>query len=130
MNSPRSNSLNHASLIVYFDGDCPLCRREIAFFRKREAPGRIHWINICDSSEDGLGANLSRCDAMKRFTVRKSDGSLLSGAPAFVEMWKLTPGFSWLGHLGQYKSIGIILEMLYRGFLKIRPQLQRLFKKA
>jgi len=61
-------------------------------------------------------------------TVRKPDGSLLSGASAFVEMWKLTPGFNWLGLIGQFKPIGIALETLYRGFLKIRPGLQRLFK--
>jgi len=117
-------------LTVYFDGDCPLCRREIAFFQKRQAPGRIHWINICDSSEDKLGNDLNHCDAMRRFTVRKPDGSLLSGAPAFVEMWKLTPGFSWLGYIGQNRLIGILLEILYRGFLKIRPRLQRLFENA
>ncbi|MBX2878688.1 MAG: DUF393 domain-containing protein [Granulosicoccus sp.] len=125
--SETSSSL--PQLTVYYDGSCPLCQREIGFFKKREEPGKVNWIDICASSDQALGENLTRCDAMARFTVRNADGTLLSGAAAFSEMWKVTPGFKWLGNIAQFRPIQIALDNVYLGFLKIRPSIQKMMVK-
>ena len=62
---------------------------------------------------------------LARFHARE-DGRLLSGAAAFAAMWRAVPGLRPLGLAAQNFVILAALERLYRGFLVIRPRLQRL----
>ena len=32
--------------ILFYDGGCPLCRREIAHYRRLDRAGQIHWLDI------------------------------------------------------------------------------------
>jgi demethoxyubiquinone hydroxylase (CLK1/Coq7/Cat5 family) len=50
---------------------------------------------------------------------------LLSGAAAFVQLWRLLPGWQWLGRLGSLPGATPVLELAYRGFLHLRPAMQR-----
>ncbi len=52
--------------------------------------------------------------------VRRADGTLLSGAAAFAEMWQRMPGFTWLGRLVALPPVRGIAELAYRGFLRAR----------
>jgi len=44
------------SPIVFYDGGCPLCRREIAHYQRIDRDGLIRWLDI-QQSEDELQAN-------------------------------------------------------------------------
>ncbi len=67
-------------LTVYFDGSCPLCRREIAVYRRLPQAASIRWVDVSAGAE--LGSQLSCAQAMARFHVRDSQGRLYSGAAA------------------------------------------------
>ena len=67
---------------------------------------------------------------MKRFHVRRSDGRLVSGAAAFAELWKATPGWRWLGHVAALPPLVWIAEGAYRLFLLVRPAVQRAVRRA
>lgn len=62
---------------------------------------------------------------LTRFHARE-DGRLLSGAAAFAAMWRAIPVLRPLGLAARNSAILAMLERLYRGFLIIRPRLQRL----
>ncbi len=113
------------SLIVYHDGSCPLCQREIAFFRRRL--GTQQEVQFTDVAEPAWQPtpDLTRDQAMARFHVRDQDGTLLSGAPAFIRLWRQTPGVRWAGRLAAVPPLPWVLERAYRGFLKVRPWMQR-----
>ena len=34
------------ALTIYYDGSCPLCRREIAFYRRLRATMRLDWVDV------------------------------------------------------------------------------------
>lgn len=107
---------------VYYDGSCPLCRKEIAWYERRGIEAAM-----CDVSEaTNVPGDLTPEAAMARFHVRDTDGRLLSGAEAFVATWRVTPGLKWLAVLCRPKPVIWVLERLYRLFLRIRPQIQRL----
>lgn len=112
---------------VFHDGACPLCRAEISIYRKAGARA-----NFCDVSQDGaaLPEGRTRQDMLARFHVRRPDGRLLSGAAAFAELWKATPGWRWLGHLMGTPPFVWIAEALYRVFLVIRPGVQALARRV
>jgi predicted DCC family thiol-disulfide oxidoreductase YuxK len=110
---------------VYFDGSCPLCRREIAYFRRSSASGALQFIDV--SQDDArLGPGLERAQSLARFHVRGASGRLVSGAEAFILLWSFFPRFAWLAHLRRVPGVVALLEMVYRGFLVVRPLLQRL----
>ena len=57
--------------------------------------------------------------------MRQADDCLLDGAPAFLAMWALLPGWRWLARAGRLPGVSWLMEQAYRGFLHLRPMLQR-----
>ena len=114
-------------LTVLYDGDCPLCRREIAHIRKLAASNpdsRLCFANIGASVESNTHPADERQVLLARFHVEKSDGTRLSGAEAFVAMWSRLPGWLLLAWVARLPGVTTILEVFYRVFLKLRPVLQ------
>ena len=114
-------------ITVYYDGACPLCSVEIGHYESREGAERICFLNVADTATDP-GPDLDRDAALKRFHIRKADGTVLSGAAAFTEIWATLPGWRWLARLARLPGMPWLLERLYRGFLPIRPLLSRIAK--
>lgn len=108
---------------VYFDGSCPLCRREIALYRRLPQASHIDWLDVSSGAE--LGGTLRCEEAMARFHVRDRQGRLFSGAQAFSQLWRQFPGWRWLGYLSAWPPLSWGFELAYRLFLPLRPWLQR-----
>ncbi len=116
---------DNESITVYYDGACALCRREIAFYKKRAATD-IEWCDISERSgnvNDNIAPDLTRKEALSRFHIRTSDGKLRSGAKAFAALWKGVPGFGPLARFVDWKPGGALAEAAYSVFLLIRPVL-------
>jgi len=114
-------------LTVYFDGSCPLCRREIALYRRLPQAAQLAWVDV--SAGQALGEDLSCAAAMARFHVRDTQGRLFSGAAAFSLMWRQFPGWRWLGYLSAWPPLSWVFELAYRAFLPVRPRLQRIVRR-
>lgn len=114
---------------LYFDGPCSLCRAEIGYYRRKD---QDHALCFVDISETGAvppeGVTQER--AMKRFHVRASDGRVLSGAAAFVEVWTSLPRLRWAASAASLPGALIALEWGYRFFLPVRPFISRFFGRA
>lgn len=114
-----------APLTVYFDGDCPVCSREIAAYRKLSGAEHFAWVNAAQASGEQdasvLGEGLSREAALARMHVRDANGQLIGGAAAFAAIWTALPQFRWLGRIASTRPALWILEPGYRLFLKVRP---------
>ncbi|WP_113911380.1 thiol-disulfide oxidoreductase DCC family protein [Roseovarius dicentrarchi] len=111
---------------VYYDGACPLCRSEIGYYAKRDRDGRLDLVDVSQPGADlpdGLDAN----DAKARFHVQSAGGSLLSGAAAFAEVWRQVPGWGVAARVAHFPGVMPMLELAYRGFLRLRPGIVRLF---
>ncbi len=108
-----------ADLQVYYDGGCPVCTREIAFYRSRPGAERFEWVDVTRSDAE-LGPGLTPQAALARMHVRTASGTLLSGAAAFAAMWRTMQGFEWLGWLLLIPPFGTLAEWAYRGFLVAR----------
>ncbi len=105
---------------VFFDGDCPLCSAEIKFYRTRDLEKRVNFIDVRSNSKL-LPRGLSHDRALARFHLVTKDNAVLSGAPAFSEMWRQVPGFYWLGVISSLWGLSWGFEILYRLFLFLRP---------
>ena len=114
---------------VFFDDFCPLCQAEIRYYRRKDHDRALCFIDISETSAvPAEGITQER--AMKRFHVRASDGRILSGAAAFVEIWTRLPGWRWAASAASLPGALIALEWGYSLFLPVRPFISRFFGRA
>ena len=110
-----------AKVIIWYDGGCPLCTREIALMRRLD---RRRAIDFRDVSPANAICPLDRRELLARFHASE-DGVMLSGAAAFAAMWRAIPLLKPLGWAARNRVVLRLLERLYIRFLRIRPRLQR-----
>jgi predicted DCC family thiol-disulfide oxidoreductase YuxK len=128
LTEPLPNTAHHAPpLTVLYDGACPLCRREIGVYRglqplQPDAP--VCFYDVNDAALP-LPPGTTREQLLARFHVRDRDGTLLSGAQAFLALWAALPGWRWLARVGRLPGVPWAMERAYRFFLRARPTLQR-----
>jgi predicted DCC family thiol-disulfide oxidoreductase YuxK len=108
-------------LTVWFDSNCPLCRREIALMQRLDRRSAIRFVDACDPR---AACPVERTEILSRFHAEET-GNLYSGAAAFAAMWRAIPLLRPLGVLAGWRPVTPMFELAYRCFLWIRPHLQR-----
>jgi predicted DCC family thiol-disulfide oxidoreductase YuxK len=111
---------------VFFDGDCPVCSREIAMYRRQPGAEGLRWVDAAACDPAAFGTGLSRDAALARLHVRRADGSLVGGAAAFVAMWAALPRTASLARWLNHRPVLALLDVAYSGFLVVR----RLWRRA
>jgi predicted DCC family thiol-disulfide oxidoreductase YuxK len=114
-----------SDVLVWFDGACPLCQREIALMRRLDKRGAIAFVDV---ARGDVACPIDRADLLARFHARE-DGQIVSGAAAFAAMWRAIPLLRPLGLAARNPTILAGLERLYRMFLRVRPRLQRVVRR-
>ena len=80
---------------LYYDGQCPLCRREIDSLRA----ARGEAIALVDIHRLGADAPVARDELLRTLHLRRADGQWLRGADANVAAWDNTGKARWLALL-------------------------------
>ena len=106
---------------VWYDSQCPLCIREIALMRRLDTRSAIEFVAV----QSDANCPIDTATLLERFHARERGGPLVSGAAAFATMWRAIPALRPLGLVARVPPVLWLLEILYRGFLKVRPWLQR-----
>lgn len=120
-------SENSNRFTVYFDASCPMCRSEIAFYQNRRGADRIDWVDVSDP--ENAPSDMTCAQAMARFHVRDTTGTLIDGGVAFAHLWKQLPRLRWLGLLFDTPATRWMINGAYNLGLPLRPRLQALFRK-
>ena len=107
---------------VWYDGSCPLCRREIALMARLDRRNAVEFLDV---SRAILDCPIDRSRLVSRFHAREGD-NILSGAAAFAAMWRAITPLRPIGLAAQNRVILRLLEWLYTGFLRHRSKMQRL----
>ena len=128
-NNPVTETNESPPLTVFFDGSCPICSKEIAFYRTRVGADMLSWIDVSDGRTALTQETVSREDLMARFHVQNSDGQLVSGGAAFAELWAALPAFKIFGKLFKLPGFSFLIDIGYDFFLVVRPKVQKLFFK-
>ena len=124
--------MNTAKLTIFFDGGCPLCKREVDFLQSKNQKGSLRFIDINEpdfSLEPKYGITYRK--AMERIHALRSDGSVIKDIKVFQEAYDLI-GLGWIYAPTKMPVIDKIFEILYRLWarfrlkLTFRPSLDRL----
>lgn len=116
------------SVTVWYDADCPLCRREISLYRSLQPNESVCYLDA-NATDLVTPADVPRDALLARFHVQAANGELHSGASAFFLLWSVLPGWRWLARLGRLPGAVWLAERLYVQFLRVRPLMQRLFRR-
>ena len=125
---PAQASSAPDGLTVLYDGACPLCRREIGVYRGLSPDTSVKFQDISDpmaTPSAGLPEGMARSELLARFHVQHADGRIESGARAFIALWERLPYWRWLARFGRLPGVAGLMELAYRGFLRVRPAMQR-----
>jgi predicted DCC family thiol-disulfide oxidoreductase YuxK len=114
-----------APITVFFDGACPVCRREVALYRRLAAPGAVCWTDI--APPDALRHETFGLDAaLTLLHVRDGDGALRIGLDAHLLLWARLPGSRTLARvLVRSAPLRRVADAGYRWFTARRPGLVR-----
>ncbi|WP_348272808.1 thiol-disulfide oxidoreductase DCC family protein [Pannonibacter tanglangensis] len=119
--APADTAARGPALTVYFDGACPLCSREIAWYRSCRGADTVAWVNVAETPR--MPPDLDRETALARFHVRLADGTLVSGAAGFAALWRRLPAFRLLGWIVSFRPVTALAERAYLLFLPLRARM-------
>ncbi|MFN3769496.1 MAG: thiol-disulfide oxidoreductase DCC family protein [Ectopseudomonas guguanensis] len=112
-------------LTLYFDGDCPLCAREIRLLRRHATPQRLLFVDISTEYFDPAPLGLSLAEMQARLHARWADGEWLLGLDASLWSWQAAGLGRWVAPL-RWRPLRPLLEWGYRLFCRLRPHLAHL----
>lgn len=99
-------------ITVYYDGQCGLCRREIAYYKRIQPVNVFNWVDITQNADVLKEHNITLVAALKHLHVLDNNKQLKRGLDAFLVIWQALGGFwrfmsivmAWPGvrHLGYW----------------------------
>lgn len=107
---------------VFYDGDCPLCMREIRMLMGRDRAGRIRFTDIAAPGFDAAAAGLDRATLMAKIHARLPNGQIIEGVEVFRQLYAAV-GFERLVAVTRAPGISQTLDLGYRWFAKNRLRL-------
>jgi predicted DCC family thiol-disulfide oxidoreductase YuxK len=107
---------------VFFDGACPLCRREIGMLRRLDRRERIRFTDIAAAGFDPAGVGRTQDALMAEIHGRLPDGTLIRGVEVFRRLYAAV-GFGPLVWLTRLPGLSQLLDVGYTLFARHRLKL-------
>ena len=115
--------MNALKLTIFFDGGCPLCKREVDFLQSRNQKGYLSFIDINTSDFYlDLKYGITYKQAMERIHALKSDGSVIKDIKVFQEAYTLI-GLGWIYTPTKFPIFDKFIEFIYGIWAKYRLKL-------
>ncbi len=107
---------------VFFDGDCPLCMREIRMLQRLDRHNRIGFVDIAAPGFDAAAVGVTWEALMDRIHGRLPDGTIIEGVEVFRRLYSAV-GFGPVAALTRLPGISHLLDAAYVAFAKNRLRL-------
>lgn len=106
---------------MLFDGDCPLCMKEVDFLKKRnEKYQSILFVDIAaDDYSPEANAGIEWETAMESIHAVLPDGRVISGIAVFRELYEAV-GLGWVYGFTKNKTVGALADRVYDFWAKYR----------
>jgi predicted DCC family thiol-disulfide oxidoreductase YuxK len=106
-------------LRLLYDGDCPLCSREVAMLRRRDTRARIQFDDIAAPDFDASRHGLDPQAVMARIHGVLPDGRVIEGMEVFRRAYGAV-GLGWLLAPSRWPLLGRLFDAAYRWFARNR----------
>jgi len=106
---------------VFFDGDCPLCRREMNIVQRMDKNERVRLTDIASASFTPP-PGLTREALMASIHGRRADGTVVTGVEVFREVYTAVGLGRWVA-LTRLAPVAWALDAAYAWFARHRLRL-------
>lgn len=113
-----------ARIKMLYDGLCPLCKREVRAITRHDRHNAIEPVDITADSFHARSLGLTTAAVHARMHAILPDGRVVTGMEAFRQIYAAI-GMGWLWKWTGWPILRPIFDLLYAGFAKVRPRLQR-----
>jgi predicted DCC family thiol-disulfide oxidoreductase YuxK len=110
------------SVEVFYDGDCPLCMREIRMLVRKDKAARIEFTDIAAPTFDAASHGKTYDQLMQRIHGRVADGSWIEGVEVFRQLYAAI-GWRRVVAITRIPGISHLLALGYRLFAANRLRL-------
>ena len=119
MNSPAENKNWQIKLL--YDGDCPLCVREVNFLRRQDAgKGKVLFVDIADNNySPAENGNIDYETAMGRIHAILADGTIIKNMEVFRRIYEIL-GMGWVYSFTKIPLLGKLADQFYGIWAKLR----------
>lgn len=117
--SPSKATTPSWEVEVYYDGACPLCRREMGMLRRLDRRGLIQFTDIAAADFDFARLGRSLGEMMGEIHGRLPDGTWIKGVEVFRRLYGAV-GFRWVVTASRWPGIRQALDLGYRVFARHR----------
>lgn len=107
---------------VFYDGDCPLCMREIRMLMRKDRAARIVFTDIADPTFEARRYGKTQGELMKRIQGRVADGRWIEGVEVFRQLYAAI-GWRRAVAISRVPGISHLLALGYRMFAANRLRL-------
>jgi predicted DCC family thiol-disulfide oxidoreductase YuxK len=107
---------------VFYDGECPLCMREIRMLMRKTPAGRVRFTDIAAPDFDATALGITYEDLMAKIHGRMPDGRVVVGLEVFRQLYSAI-GFTRLVAMSRWPGISHLLGVAYRAFAANRLRL-------
>lgn len=111
--------------VVYYDGLCILCSREIEHYRRQRGSESLLFVDITAPDFDAKAEGLDPFLVHKIMHVRTPEGELRTKVDAFIHIWQNLPRYQKVATIADNPTIKKLLNLGYNAFVRIRPYLPR-----
>ena len=111
------------SIRVFYDGECPLCRREIDVLRRLDAGrGRADFVDLAAPSFVAADFGVTQDEIEARIHGQLPDGEIIEGVDVFVHLYEAV-GIGWLAAPARWPGFRWLLDRAYLWFARHRLRL-------
>ncbi len=106
---------------MLYDGDCPLCMREVDMLKRRDASrGHISFVDISDPDYDpSQHAGITFQEAMERIHAILPDGTVIKDVEVFRRLYEEV-GLGWVYAITKFSAIEQVANAIYDVWAKCR----------
>jgi predicted DCC family thiol-disulfide oxidoreductase YuxK len=104
---------------VFYDGECPLCSREIALTRALDTRERVRFTDISRPDFDAGALGLTQAELMGSIHGRTAAGAVVNGVEVFRLLYAAI-GWKRLVGLTRLPGVSSVLERAYGVFARNR----------
>lgn len=99
---------------LLYDGDCPLCVREVNFLQKKDSGrGLVAFEDIAaDDYDPAANAGIDFETAMGRIHAIKADGTVIKNVEVFRQVYEVL-GIGWIYAATRWPVIGPVIDKIY-----------------
>jgi len=105
---------------VFYDGKCPLCNKEISYYKTIAPPDIFDWLDVANKPKILNNFGIDRITALKRLHVQNSKGEIKIGVNAFATIWQQLAYWKILAWIIKLPIIYSIASFMYNTFADYR----------